>query len=145
MRIAMFLDTDFPPDPRVENEATALIKNGHEVYLFSLSYKPGLMTKEQINDIKVWRFKAGKLIYKFSALAYTVPVYHWMIRRKIKSYIKAVQPDVLHIHDMPIAKAVFDVNKEFDLPTVLDLHENRPPLYKKARPVNHWQSFRVVE
>ena len=38
MRIGMILDKTFPPDPRVQNEATALLKNGHEVLLFCLHY-----------------------------------------------------------------------------------------------------------
>ena len=38
MRIGMILDKTFPPDPRVQNEAMALLKNGHEVLLFCLHY-----------------------------------------------------------------------------------------------------------
>jgi hypothetical protein len=34
MRIGMILDTPFPPDSRVENEAVSLIKADHEVFLF---------------------------------------------------------------------------------------------------------------
>ena len=38
MKIGMILDAEFPPDPRVENEAVSLVKNGHEVFLFCLQY-----------------------------------------------------------------------------------------------------------
>ena len=38
MRIGMILDSVFPPDPRVENEAVSLIKADHEVFLFCLHY-----------------------------------------------------------------------------------------------------------
>lgn len=44
----MILDTKFPIDPRVSNEASALIKKGHEVYLFCLSYKKSLSRKKQL-------------------------------------------------------------------------------------------------
>ncbi|WBX68148.1 hypothetical protein PG910_08500 [Tenacibaculum dicentrarchi] len=37
-RIGMILDKTFPPDPRVENEAIELLKQGHQVFLFCLTY-----------------------------------------------------------------------------------------------------------
>ena len=46
-------------------------------------YSKAITYFEEINNIKVRRYTAGKLIYKFSALAYTVPVYHWLIKNKI--------------------------------------------------------------
>ena len=38
MRIGMILDKTFPPDPRVENEAIELLKQGHKVFLFCVTY-----------------------------------------------------------------------------------------------------------
>lgn len=130
MRIAMFLDTDFPPDPRVENEASSLVEAGHEVFLFTLNYCKNSMKEEEINGIKVFRYDAGKLLYKLSALAYTIPFYHWFILSKIKEFIKSVNPQILHIHDMPLAKAVMKANSSLKLPLVLDLHEDRPEIMK---------------
>jgi len=137
MRIAMFLDTDFPPDPRVENEATSLVDDGHEVFLFSLDYKNNALQEEEINGIKVYRYRAGWLLYKLSALAYTVPFYHWLNHKRIRNFIKKVNPDVLHVHDMPLAKAVINVNAKFNLPLVLDLHEDRPEIMKFYPHLNH--------
>ncbi|MEQ8245418.1 glycosyltransferase family 4 protein [Fulvivirga sp.] len=133
MRIGMFLDTAFPPDSRVENEAISLIKAGHEVHLFSLDYE-GRKSKEIVNGIQVHRYKADKLTYKLSALAYTFPFFHNRIKKLIRQFIEEIQPDVIHIHDMVIAKAVMDVNK--GLPVVLDLHENRPEIMKHYKHVN---------
>ena len=129
MRIGMILDAVFPPDPRVENEAVSLIKAGHEVFLFCLHYgqqKPS----ELINGIQVKRFLSNKLEYKLSALVYTVPLYTFLMMRKIHHFIKENKVEVLHVHDMRIAAAVFNVNKKFNLPVVLDLHENRPEIMK---------------
>jgi glycosyltransferase involved in cell wall biosynthesis len=129
MRIGMILDAAFPPDPRVENEAVSLIKAGHEVFLFCLHYgqqKPS----EVINGIQVKRFLSNKLEYKLSALVYTVPLYTFSMMRKIHHFIKENKVEVLHAHDMRIAAAVFNVNKKFKLPVVLDLHENRPEIMK---------------
>jgi glycosyltransferase involved in cell wall biosynthesis len=129
MRIGMILDAAFPPDPRVENEAVSLIRAGHQVFLFCLHYgqqKPS----EVINGIYVKRFLSNKLEYKLSALVYTVPIYTFLMMRKIHHFIKENKVEVLHAHDMRIAAAVFNVNKKFNLPVVLDLHENRPEIMK---------------
>jgi glycosyltransferase involved in cell wall biosynthesis len=129
MKIGMILDAEFPPDPRVENEAFSLIKSGHEVVLFCLQYgqqKPS----EVINGIHVKRFLSNKLEYKLSALAYTIPIYTFLMKAKIHRFITENKVDVLHIHDMRIAASVFSVNKKYQLPVVLDLHENRPEIMK---------------
>ena len=130
MRIAMFLDTDFPPDSRVENEAVSLIKAGHEVFLFSLSYKPFKNGKEVVNGISVIRYNGGNLLYKLSALVYTFPFFSSLVKPKLRHFINWVKPDALHVHDMPLAEAIMEVNKEFQLPLTLDLHEDRPEIMK---------------
>lgn len=38
MKILMLLDTEFPPDIRVENEAQSLIDAGHEVHILSYNF-----------------------------------------------------------------------------------------------------------
>jgi glycosyltransferase involved in cell wall biosynthesis len=130
MRIAMFLDTDFPPDSRVENEAVSLINKGHEVFLFSLSYKPFVLAEENVNGITVCRYKSSNLIYKLSALVYTIPLFSILIKNKIRQFIERVKPDALHIHDMPLAETVFKANRKYKLPVTLDLHEDRPEIMK---------------
>jgi len=136
MRIGMILDTSFPPDYRVENEAHQLIKGGHEVYLFSLS-KQITKSNENVSGIKVFRYKKSAFMNKMSALAYTIPVYHWLVKPKIKHFLLNYHLDALHVHDMVIAKAVFDVNQKFKkLPIVLDLHENRPAIMELYQHVN---------
>jgi len=129
MKIGFFLDQSFPPDSRVENEAYSLIKAGHEVHLFSLDFDKKAPSEERINGIHVHRYKAGKLIYKLSALAYSNKWFQRLISKKISTFIEEVNPDVLHVHDMVIAQSVMDVNEGFwNKPLVLDLHENRPEI-----------------
>jgi glycosyltransferase involved in cell wall biosynthesis len=85
---------------------------------------------EVINGIHVKRFLSNKLEYKLSALAYTIPIYTFLMKAKIHRFITENKVDVLHIHDMRIAASVFSVNKKYQLPVVLDLHENRPEIMK---------------
>ena len=121
----MILDDVFPPDPRVENEAITLINNGYEVFLFCLSY--GQQKRhETINNIEIRRYKSTKFIYKLSALSYDLSLYRMIMTPKISHFIKENNIDVLHIHDIRIAGAVFQVNKKYQLKIVLDLHDNIP-------------------
>ena len=125
----MILDAPFPPDPRVENEAVSLIKAGHEVFLFCLKYTDE-KSSEVINGIQVKRYNSNQLEYKLSALAYTVPFYTFLMHKKIHQFIKDTKIEALHIHDIRIAQAVFNANKKYNLPLVLDLHDNMPEVMK---------------
>lgn len=129
MKIGMILDQQFPPDSRVENEASTLIDEGHQVFLFCLSYD-GISSEEVVNKMEVRRYASSTLEYKLSALAYTVPFYTNRLSKKITDFISKNKVEVLHVHDMRVAGAVFKANKKFGLPVVLDLHENRPAIMK---------------
>ena len=125
----MILDAEFPPDPRVENEAISLVEAGHKVYLFCLTY--GNQKKfETINGIQVKRYFSNKLEYKLSALAYTIPFYSFLMGNKVSKFIEKTNIESIHIHDIRIAEAVFRANKKLKLPVVLDLHDNMPEVMK---------------
>lgn len=125
----MILDAQFPPDPRVENEAISLINAGHELFLFCLKYN-STEKSEVINGINVVRYKSNTIEYKLSALAYTVPFYTQIMKIKIYRFLKMIKPEVIHIHDIKIAEAVYKANIKFSLPIVLDLHDNLPEVMK---------------
>mgnify|MGYP000262374036 CR=1 FL=1 len=129
MKIGMILDAAFPPDPRVENEAVSLVNNGHDVFLFCLTYN-NQNHSEEIKGIQIKRYTSNKMEYKLSALAYTVPFYSFLMKKKIHQFIKETNLDALHIHDIRIAEAVFTANRKFNLPVVLDLHDNMPEVMK---------------
>ena len=128
MKIGMILDKEFPPDPRVENEALALVSKGVEVYLFCLHYK-GQIEYETYKGINICRYPFNTFLYKSSALAYTVPVYSFFMSKKIKDFIDKQEISHLHIHDIRIAQAVEWSNYK-QLPCILDLHDNFPEIMK---------------
>jgi glycosyltransferase involved in cell wall biosynthesis len=136
MRIGMILDDSFPPDPRVENEASTLIADNHTVYLFCTDYTHKKKQTEVINGLKIYRAQLPKFIYSLSALAYTVPFYHLLLSITIYRFIKKHQINRIHIHDIQIARSVFWIKKFLKLPIVLDLHENRPEIMKDYYHVN---------
>ena len=135
MKIGMILDAPFPIDPRISNEANALISAGHEVYLFCLSYSKKFIKKEVIDSINIRRYYCSKLTYKFSALAYTFPYYKINMSSKINNFLNSNSIDRIHIHDIQIASSVFKANLK-SLPVTLDLHENRPEIMKFYKHVN---------
>jgi len=130
MKIGMILDSAFPPDPRVENEALHLIRNNHRVFLFCLDYTHTLPERENIRGIEVFRYRLPKFVYKLSALAYTTRHYHDHLSAHIIDFILRTRIDALHIHDVAIARSVVEIGKKYEIPTVLDLHENRPEIMK---------------
>jgi len=136
MKIGMILDNKYPPDPRVENEAITLINNGHQVFLLALDYSKTQKKKETIKGIHVERIFPPKMIYKLSALAYSIPLYHLYFYQRIKRFIKKYGIEAIHIHDIQISRAVFWVNRLFKLPIIQDLHENRPEIMRLYSHVN---------
>ena len=131
MKIGMILDDPFPPDPRVENEAVSLIKEGHEVFLFCLDYGNNNLPKEEvISGIKVRRYKCSRFIYKLSALAYSLPFYHLSLKSKIKDFLDKNSIQIIHVHDLKVARAVFWLNRDKHYKVILDLHENRPEIMR---------------
>ena len=65
MRIGMILDAEYPNDARISNECESLIKAGHEIFLFCLSYNKSFIRQEIINQINVRRYFCSKISYKF--------------------------------------------------------------------------------
>jgi glycosyltransferase involved in cell wall biosynthesis len=143
MKIGMILDETFPPDPRVENEAVTLVKSGHEVYLFCLTYGNQKL-EETINGIKVRRYKSNRFAYKASALSYDLPMYKKIMQPKIKHFIEENGVEVLHVHDIRIAEAVFIANKDSKLKIVLDLHDNIPENMKHYPHLNKFPGKYII-
>jgi glycosyltransferase involved in cell wall biosynthesis len=122
----MVLDWVYPPDPRVAKEAKSLIEAGHEVHLLCLRHEPE-KDREVVGGLHVHRwFYRQWLKNKLSAVMLTVPIHRWWWRKRINAFVKTVQPEVLHCHDLPLVKAVATAAKSAQIPIVLDLHETYP-------------------
>lgn len=136
MKIGMILDKSYPPDPRVESEASTLIKNGHQVFLFSLNLYHK-QKSETIDGVHVYRYPFSKKVFnKISPLAYSLPFYHLLLRKGLINFIKKINPEVIHVHDMEIAGLVMNLNRQWKRPIILDLHENKPEIMKVYSHVN---------
>lgn len=136
MRIAMVLDKKFPPDPRVEREATSLIQQGHELFLISISKDETMPENGFHEGITVIRRSINNFTYRSSALAYSFSYYHKKIKKILEPIFAQIKPEAIHIHDMVVAEAVFQM--EITTPIVLDLHENRPIIMREYGGFKKW-------
>ena len=136
MKIGMILDSTYPDDARVTNECAELLKNKHEIHLFCLCFKKPFVKNEVINQINVHRYHCSKLTYKLSALANDIGLYGVILKNKIKDFVENSDVEVLHVHDIQIAKAAISVSKRFGIKYNIDLHENRPEIMKYYKHVN---------
>ncbi|MBC8312930.1 MAG: glycosyltransferase family 4 protein [Candidatus Cloacimonetes bacterium] len=124
----MILDLDFPPDMRVENEATALIQNDYEVFLLCLDYDNSLPKKEiykgvhlnRIYKMKKWANRGRGLINT----PFNYYTYFWA--KHIINFVNEYDINVLHIHDLYMLGAGFIAKKKLKkkIKIVGDLHEN---------------------
>jgi len=124
MRIGMVLDSGFPPDPRVENEALSLIEAGFEVHLLCLNYGEGA-PYEVYKNIHLHRTAAYRgLVRSLRALINTIPLYDILFQKRIEHFAAGHGIGVLHIHDLYLIGAALRANRKLRLPLVADLHEN---------------------
>ena len=136
MKIGMILDAEYPDDARITNQCDELTKYNHEVHLFCLSYKKSFVNNEIINKINVHRYYCSKLTYKLSALANDLSLYSIFLSKKILKFIENSGVEILHVHDIQIAKAAIKAANEFGIEYNIDLHENRPEIMKFYKHVN---------
>ena len=127
MKICMVLNGYFPPDIRVEKEARALIRAGHEIYLLSLG-KKGMSSTEYYKGINILRIFPSESflgrILDFISFGMFFDSPYW--KKALINIIKQYKIDVIHVHDLPMVKTATTVAKEFNIPVVADLHENYP-------------------
>ena len=135
MKILMVLDREFPPDIRVEKEASSLTKNGHEVCIACFT-KEKKQASEKINGYRVIRKPIMELRHKTSVGALKFPFYFNFWRAFLKSIFEEEQYDVIHIHDLPLAKIGYEMKIQYKIKLVLDLHENWPAHLKITKHTN---------
>lgn len=122
--IGMILDKPFPPDPRVNREAVALVEAGYKVHLLAITYQ-GETTLENLDGIFVHRTNIGFQFWKkMRALALFLPYYFQYWERRISSFVQENGIEVLHAHDLPLYQPAKIVADQYGIPLVMDMHEN---------------------
>ena len=124
MKILMVLEGNFPPDVRVEKEIKSLINSGHKIVLACSSPKAQNMVTNW-NGAEIIKKRMSKLIYKSSVAALKVPIYFNYWQKFLHTVIDS-SFDAIHLHDLPLSKVVSKIARNYNIPFVLDLHENWP-------------------
>ncbi len=127
MKIGVVVDNDLNDDKRVLKEIEILREAGHEVHIVCFGFdnkaygSPGDFS---VSRIRIRKKLKNALFFMLN----TLPAYEWMWSRKISSFITGNKIDILHVHDLYMSRpAARGIKKSgFNVPLVLDLHENYP-------------------
>jgi glycosyltransferase involved in cell wall biosynthesis len=131
MKILMLLESEFPPDVRVENEMLALTEAGHEVHL-ACSTRKNRPAFDKFGKSIIHRKNISSFIYKSSVGCLKFPFYFNFWRKFIFSICEKEAFDAIHINDLPLSKIGLEVKNKYNAFLVIDLHENWPALLKTA-------------
>jgi glycosyltransferase involved in cell wall biosynthesis len=131
MKILMILESEFPPDVRVENEMLALTEAGHEIHI-ACSTRKNRSEYEIFGNSVIHRKTMSGFIYKSSVGCLKFPFYFNFWRRFVFGLCKKEAFDVIHIHDLPLSRIGVEVRRKYNTRLVIDLHENWPALLKTA-------------
>jgi glycosyltransferase involved in cell wall biosynthesis len=135
LRVLMVLDREFPPDIRVENEIETLIKAGYEVHIACYTQKDKPIF-EAIGKLTIHRKPISAFIYKSSVASLTLPFYFSFWKKFIAEILSVHSFDVIHIHDLPLARIGVSLKKSMNISLVVDLHENWPAFLKISKHTN---------
>ncbi len=125
MRIGIVVDNEFNNDIRVRNEAMALLNAGHDIYILCFDFGSKLGDNYKGINITRWNIKPKYKNILF-AFFHTINLYSFLWSLKIKRFVKNNKIEIIHVHDLYMSKAGYLAKKEYNIPLVLDLHENYP-------------------
>jgi glycosyltransferase involved in cell wall biosynthesis len=131
MKILMVLESEFPPDVRVENEILALTEAGFQVHI-ACSTRKNKSEYELFGNSIIHRKAMSGFIHKSSVGCLKFPFYFNFWRRFILGLCQEERFDVIHIHDLALSRIGVEVKRKFKVRLVIDLHENWPALLKTA-------------
>jgi len=127
MRCGIVVDNELNSDLRVLREIGILKEQGFEIFVLCFGFRKS--SDNHLPGVNITRIKIPKKIKDFLFfLLNTIPVYEWFWASRIKKFILSNKIEVLHVHDLYMARASFNgiKNSERPIPLILDLHENYP-------------------
>ena len=127
MKILMVLESDFPPDTRVENEILSLTGAGHKVHIACYSHKKELKVPKDL-PYQIHKIHIPPFVYKASVGALKSGIYFSFWRKFLRGLFKSQDFEAIHIHDLPLAKLGYEFGQSEGIRFTLDLHENWPAL-----------------
>lgn len=138
--IGMIVDNDFNEDIRVRNEAFALANAGFKIKILCCTKKKQNPHENiQIIPVNIPEF----IKRRFRPLVNSFPLYFWIWRFKINSFLKNYNIRILHIHDLYMAVPSLKSKLATNTHLVLDLHENFPAAILNYKWANSFFRFLI--
>src|ERR1035437_4970305 len=107
MKIGIVVDNELNSDVRVLREIGILKEQGFEIFVLCFGFRktysnplPGI----SITRITIPRKIKDLLFFPLT----TIPVYEWIWSARIKKFIISNNVEVLHVHDLYMARAAFN-------------------------------------
>jgi glycosyltransferase involved in cell wall biosynthesis len=125
MKSLMILSKEFITDPRVNKEATSLIKKGHQVCVlfWNRMHNKNLVTKN-INVTKVFEVFCEKSPNILLPDLIRNPIW-WRVayKKALKIYKNEYKFDVVHCHDLDTLQIGVWLKRKLDIKLIYDSHE----------------------
>ncbi len=130
LNIGMVLNGYYPSDIRVRKEAESLATQ-FNVFVLCVKNK-NEVESEIVNGVHVKRLISYKSFTQKGIIDIIVAVrfIHPFFKNQLDSYIKTNGIDILHVHDLPLAKTAYLSAKKHAIKIIIDLHENYPEALK---------------
>ena len=128
--VLMILQSDFPPDIRVEKEIQSLNATGKYSITLLCNNKTGKASYENFKDIKIirlpfWPIFGLKINFVKNFPLWFNPIWIiWGVLSLIKS-----RPQIIHVHDLPLMMLGLIFARLVNAKLVYDLHENYPATF----------------
>lgn len=141
MRTGVILDGNFITDQRVINEVNILEKAGHRIFVLNIPAENTLPVTDYSKSISLVKVtfskKTDNYLFAFENL---VSLYDFFWYREIRAFSEKNNIEILHAHDLYLARAAGRVAKDLKIPLILDLHENYPAAINEYRWANRFPS-----
>lgn len=124
----------FPPDIRIEKEARALTNAGFKVCILCRRVDGDLPCETLDSGATVFRETPDTNRKLLPTRSGKNPEWGAAMSR----FIERADPDVLHVHDLPLVEAALDHGERYGKPVVADLHENWPAAMRAWRVGKPW-------
>jgi glycosyltransferase involved in cell wall biosynthesis len=127
MKIGIVVDNELNNDIRVLREIGILKEQGFEIFVLCFGFFKS--NKEPVSQTQITRINIPrKLRDILFFILNTIPIYEWLWTSNIKKFINNNDLELLHVHDLYMARAAYKGIKKAkkEIPMILDLHENYP-------------------
>ncbi len=140
----MVLDKAYPPDLRVENEASTLVEAGYDVSLLAIGPDDRARRTTE-RGVRVTRDRIPAFLRnKMRGLSGSVPLLDLYLGRRIRALHAEDTIDAIHAHDLYLFGACIRAGRRLGIPVVGDMHENWVEALRHYRWSTHFPGRLVI-